>query len=153
MANAVHSSASVLRAMLDAGGNPNTCDEFGRPIILMNWYLGYYPSDQRARLDLLLDRGADINSTMPKDESEYAGYSLLLYRMRDGLNHSNAYADALHLLERDADPKRVAADGMTFEKMLKDHQAHFKGPLKRPPAEFTALWDWAEKHGIVQQVQ
>jgi hypothetical protein len=106
--------------------------------------------DQRARLDLLLDRGADINSTMPKDESEYAGYSLLLYRMRDGLNHSDAYADALHLLERGADPNRVAADGMTLEKMLKDHQSPFRGPLKRPPTDFTALWDWAEKHGIVQ---
>jgi len=153
MANAVHSSAPVLRAMLDAGGNPNTRDEFGRPIILMNWYLGYYPNDQRARLDLLLDRGADINSTMPKDESEYAVYSLLLYRMRDGLNHSDAYADALHLLERGADPNRVAADGMTFEKMLKDHQSHFRGPLKRSPAEFTALWDWAAKRGIVQQAQ
>ncbi len=153
MANAVHSSTPVLRAMLDAGGNPNTRDEFGRPIILMNWYLGYYPNDQRARLDLMLDRGADINSTMPKNESEYAGYSLLLYRMRDGLNHSDAYADALHLLERGADPNRAAADGMTFEKMLKDHQAHFTGPLKRPPAEFAALWDWAAKRGTVQQAQ
>jgi hypothetical protein len=151
MANAVHASASVLRAMLDAGGNLNARDEFGRPIILMNWYLGYYPNDQRARLDLMLDRGADINSTMPKNESEYAGYSLLLYRMRDGLDHSDAYADALHLLERGADPNRVAADGMTFEKMLKDHQTHFRRPLKPPPADFTALWDWAEKHGIVQQ--
>jgi Ankyrin repeat len=36
MANAVHASAPVLRAMLDAGGNPNTRDEVGRPIILMN---------------------------------------------------------------------------------------------------------------------
>ena len=153
MANAVHASASVLRAMLDAGGNPNARDEFGRPIILMNWYLGYYPNDQRTRLDLLLDRSADINSTMPKDESEYAGYSLLLYRMRDGLDHSDAYADGLHLLERGADPNRVAADGMTFEKILKDHQAHFRGPLKQPPADFTALWDWAAKRGIVQQAQ
>jgi hypothetical protein len=153
MANAVHSSVPVLRAMLDAGGNPNTRDEFGRPIILMNWYLGYYPNDQRARLDLLLDRGADINSTMPKNESEYASYSLLLYRMRDGLDHSDAYADALHLLERGADPNRVAADGMTFEKMLKDHQSRFRGSHKPQPAEFTALWDWAEKHAIVQQAQ
>ena len=35
MANAVHASAPVLRAMLEAGGNPNTRDEFGRPVILM----------------------------------------------------------------------------------------------------------------------
>ena len=31
MANAGHSSAPVLRAMLEAGGNANTRDEFGRP--------------------------------------------------------------------------------------------------------------------------
>src|SRR5882724_1758134 len=66
MANAVHASAPVLRAMLEAGGNPNTRDEFGRPMILMNWYLGYYKNDQRARLDLLLDHGADVNSAMPE---------------------------------------------------------------------------------------
>src|SRR6266516_4685049 len=44
MANAVHASAPVLRAILEAGGNPNARDEFGQPIILMNWYLGYYPN-------------------------------------------------------------------------------------------------------------
>ena len=153
MANAVHASASVLRAMLDAGGNSNALDEFGRPIVLMNWYLGYYPHDQRMRLDLLLDRGADINSTMPKSESQYAGYSLLLYRVRDGLNHSDAYADALHLLERGADPNRVGLDGMTLGKILTEHRAHFQQTHEPPPAEFTALWDWAEKHGIVQQAR
>jgi hypothetical protein len=41
MADAGHSSAPVLRSMLEAGGNANTRDEFGRPMILMNWYLGY----------------------------------------------------------------------------------------------------------------
>src|SRR6185503_3446335 len=54
MSNAVHASAAVLRAMLEAGGNPNTRDEFGRPMILMNWYLGYYKNQARSRLDLLL---------------------------------------------------------------------------------------------------
>src|SRR5881396_1473341 len=109
LANAVHGSARLLQSMLDAGGNPNARDEFGRPIILMNWYLGYYPNDQRARLDLLLDRGADINSAMPESESEFAGYTLLLYRTEEGRRcSSSAYADALHLLERGADPNRVA---------------------------------------------
>src|SRR5437667_4261586 len=79
MANAVHGSALLLRYMLEAGGDPNTRDEFGQPIILMNWYLGYYKNDARARLDLLLDRGADINSTMPEREADSAGYTLLLY--------------------------------------------------------------------------
>ena len=152
MANAVHSSAPVLRAMLDAGGNPNTRDEFGRPIILMNWYLGYYPNDQRARLDLLLDRGADINSTMPQSESEFAGYTLLLYRTRMGPDHSDAYADALHLLERGADPNRVAADGMTLAKMLTRHREHFTTG-RGAPAEFAPLWEWAQTHGILGQTK
>jgi hypothetical protein len=152
MANAAHASAPVLRAMLDAGGNSNARDEFGRPIILMNWYLGYYPNDQRARLDLLLDRGADINSMMPKRESEDAGYTLLLYRTKMGLDHSDAYADALHLLERGADPNRVAADGMTLAKMLTQHREHFT-TSRGTPAEFAPLWEWAQTHGIIGQTK
>jgi hypothetical protein len=146
----VHASAPVLRAMLDAGGNANTRDEFGRPIILMNWYLGYYTNQARSRLELLLDHGADVNSTMPKDRSDSPGYPLLLYRTAMGLDDHLAYADALLLLERGADPNRAGADGMTLGNILMAHQAHFH--LKPPPAEFTALWDWAEKRGIVQQI-
>jgi len=153
MANAVHASAPVLRAMLEAGGNPNTRDEFGRPMILMNWYLGYYPDQARSRLDLLLDHGADINSAMPEDGSDSSGYPLLLYRTKMGLDDKLAYADALALLERGADPNRAGADGMTFGKMVTEHRAHFGRTLKQPPAEFAALWDWAEKHGIIQQAR
>jgi hypothetical protein len=145
MASAVHGSAPLLRSMLEAGGNPNTRDEFGQPMVLMNWYLGYYPQDARTRLDLLLDHGADINAAMPADRPE-SGYTLLLYRTKQGPDYHEAYADALHLLERGADPNRAATDGMTFAKMLTDQKAHFT----RTPAEFTALWDWAVKHGIVQ---
>jgi ankyrin repeat protein len=150
MGNAVHGSARLLQSMLDAGGNPNARDEFGRPIILMNWYLGYYPNDQRARLDLLLDDGAEINSTMPESESQSAGYSLLLYRTAMGLDHGEAYADALHLLERGADPNRVAADGMDFPKMLIEHRKRFTTG-RRAPAEFAPLWEWAQTHGILSQ--
>jgi len=152
MGNAVHGSARLLQSMLDAGGNPNARDEFARPIILMNWYLVYYKNDQRARLDLLLDRGADINSTMPESESQFAGYTLLLYRTRMGPDDNGAYADALRLLERGADPNRVACDGMTLAKMLIEHRGHFTTG-RRAPAEFATLWDWAEKHGLVQQGQ
>jgi hypothetical protein len=152
MGNAVHGSARLLQSMLDAGGNPNARDEFGRPIILMNWYLGYYPNDQRARLDLLLDRGADINSTMPESESESAGYTLLLYRTGMGTDHSDAYADALHLLERGADPNRVAADGMTLAKMLMQHREHFTTGRGAPP-EFARLCEWAQTHGIPPQTK
>ena len=108
LANAVHSSAPVLRAMLEAGGNPNVRNEYGWPIIFMHYELAYYKDEERARLDLLLDHGADINSTVPESESECAGYTLLLYRTKMGLDRSSAYADALHLLERGADPQRVA---------------------------------------------
>jgi hypothetical protein len=150
MANAVHASAPVLRAMLEAGGNPNARDQFRRPMILMNWYLGYYPGQARSRLELLLERGADVNSAIPDDGSDSAGYTLLLYRTKMGLDDNLAYADALTLLERGADPNRAGADGMTFGKMLTDHRAHFGRRLKPPPVEFAALWDWAEKHGIIQ---
>ena len=153
MTNAVHSSAPVLRAMLDAGGNPNTLDEFGRPIILMNWYLGYYENQARSRFELLLDRGADVNSAMPKNESDSASYPLLLYRTKMGLRDNLAYPDALTLLERGADPNRAGLDGMTLGKILTEHRAHFQQTHKPPPAEFAALWDWAEKHGIVQKAQ
>ncbi len=153
MANAVHASAPVLRAMLEAGGNPNARDEFGRPMIVMNWYLGYYPDQARSRFDLLLDHRADINSAMPEDGSDSSGYPLLLYRTKMGLDDKLAYADALTLLERGADPNRAGADGVTFGKMLTEHRAHFGRTLKQSPAEFAALWDWAEKHGIVQQAQ
>jgi hypothetical protein len=152
MADAVHSSASVLRAMLEGGGNANTRDEFGRPMILMNWYLGYYKDQARSRFELLLDHGADVNSAMPADGSDSAGYPLLLYRTAMGRDDNLAYADALLLLQRGADPNRSGANGMTLGKMLKEHRAHFQKALKPPPPEFTALWDWAEKRGIVQQV-
>jgi hypothetical protein len=150
MANAVHGSAPVLRAMLEAGGNPNTRNEFGEPMILKNWYLGYYRDQARSRLDLLLDHGADVNSAMPESASDSPGYTLLLYRTEMGLDDKLAYADALALLERGADPNRAGADGMTLGKMLTEHRAHFGRMHKQPPAEFTALWDWAEKHGIIQ---
>src|SRR5260370_8002856 len=125
--------------MLDAGGNANSRDEFGRPIILMNWYLGYYTNQARSRLELLLDHGADVNSAMPKDRSDSAGYPLLLYRTAMGLEDNLAYADALLLLERGADPSRAGADRMTFGRMLMDHRAHFERTHKSPPPEFPTL--------------
>jgi Ankyrin repeat len=153
MANAVHASAPVLRAMLEAGGNPNARNEFGEPMILKNWYLGYYTDQARSRLDLLLDHGADVDSAMPESASDSADYTLLLYRTKMGLDDKLAYTDALALLERGADPNRAGADGMTLGKMLTEHQTHFTRTGKQLPAEFTALWDWAEKHGIIRPAQ
>src|SRR6266536_2059051 len=148
LANAVHGSALLLRYMLEAGGDPNARNEFVEPIILMNWYLGYYPNQARSRFELLLDRSANVNSAMPETASDSAGYTLLLYRTKMGLDDNLAYADALTLLERGAEPNRAAADGMTFAKMLTQHRAHFARTLRTPP-EFAALWDWAEKQGTV----
>jgi len=151
MANAVHSSAPVLRSMLEARGNANSLDEFRRPMVLMNWYLGYYTDQARSRFELLLDHGADVNSVMPADQSDSSDYPLLLYRTAMGLQDKLAYSDALLLLQRGADPNRSAADGMTLGKMLNDHRSNFERAHKSPPTEFAALWDWAEQHGIVQQ--
>jgi hypothetical protein len=88
---------------------------------------------------------------MPANYSDSAGYPLLLYRTAMGLDDNLAYADALLLLQRGADPNRAGSDGMMLVKMLKDHRAHFQRTHKSPPAEFTVLWYWAEQHGIIQQ--
>ena len=57
------------------------------------------------RLRLLLDRGANVNSTLPKTASDFRGYTLLLYRTRLGDSDPTAYADAIELLERGARSK------------------------------------------------
>jgi hypothetical protein len=117
--------------MLEAGGNPNARNEFGEPIILMNWYLGYYPNQARSRLELLLDRGADVNSAMSESASDSAGYTLLLYRTKMGLDDNLAYADALTLIERGADPNRAAAADSVPGALRANaaHAAGVRGPL------------------------
>jgi hypothetical protein len=68
--------------------------------------------------------------------------------MSHGPRQDAAYADALFLLERGADPNRVARDGMTFAKMLMQHrEQHWSN--KTPPPSFQALWDWAKARGLV----
>jgi len=146
LANAVHGPAAGLRAMLEAGGNPNARNEYGWPIVFMHFKLGYYKDEERARLDMLLDRGADINSVVPATDSECAGCTLLLYTTQSGLHDSNEYANALHLLERGADPNRASADGMTFGKLLTERRKQFGN---RAPPEFSQLWDWAQAHGMI----
>jgi hypothetical protein len=151
LADAVHGPAGLLRIMLEAGGDPNARDEHGRPIVLTIWDLIYYKRDERARLDLLLDRGADINSMMPKDSWNCAGLTLLLCRTSSGLDDSRAYADALYLLERGADPHLAAGKGTTFAKMLMEHRQQFTAGKRTPPPEFEALWEWAQTHGNLRQ--
>ena len=149
---AVHGPAAGLAAMLEAGGDPNARDEFGRPIVLMIWYLGYYQEQQRARLELLLDGGADIDSTMPANDSSNPGYTLLLRRLSMAPRDKSAYADVLYLLERGADPQRPAADGLTFAKMLSEQREKL-GFRRGGPPEFAAVWDWARTHGLVESAQ
>lgn len=116
--------------------------------------MSYYTDSQsRARFNLLLERGADINSTMPETGRCCAGYSLLLYRTSMGLRDELAYADALHLLERGADPNRVADDGMTFAKMLTANREQFSREKKPPPRDFEQLWEWTQSHGIFSPPQ
>jgi hypothetical protein len=147
-------AAPVLRAMLKGGGDPNGRNEDGVSLILLNWRVSFYTDSQsRARLDLLLDRGADINTIMPETGWCCAGYTVLLYRTSMAFDDDNAYADALHLLERGADPNRVAPDGMTFAKMLTAQRERFSRENKRPPRDFQPLWDWAQSQGIFSPPQ
>jgi hypothetical protein len=91
----------------------------------------------------ILDRGVDINAVVPETAPDCAGCTLLLCTIESGLHDSNEYADALHLVDRGADPHRVAADAMTLSKMLTAQLG------RHPPQAFTQLW--AQGHGIVSE--
>ncbi len=143
LARAVSGEVRLLRTMLDAGGNPNALDPEGKPIIFGNWKLLYFEADQRARMDLLLDRGADVNATIPESIGYAAGQTLLLFRTGMGLGDSSAYADAIDLLERGADPARRAKDGMTLASLLEAHRKSFTSDV---PREFIALEEWLKRH-------
>lgn len=149
----VHGPAETLRAMLDAGGNPNAVNADGWPLVFMHFKLGYYKDQELARLDLLLDRGADINATVPDKDSETAGYTLVLYTTHNAQDNALEYATAQHLLERGADPNRVAPDGMTLAKKLTQHRDQFALKKWPAPPQFTSLWAWAEAHGVFAQPQ
>ena len=154
LAHAGEASALVLRAMLDGGGDPNGRDAEGVPIILSNWDVSYYTDTQsHSRFALLVERGADINSTMPETGRCCAGYSLVLYRTTKGFGEERTYADALHLLERGADPNRVANDGMTLAKKLMEHREQFAREKQEPPEGFERLWEWAQSHGLFSPPQ
>jgi hypothetical protein len=98
----------------------------------------------------LLDRGADINATIPETESHQPGYTLAMVRASLGRGDKEGYADALNLLERGADFTRTAPDGMTLAKILEDHRA-FYSPSRDtpPPAEFGRLWQWLAARGAL----
>jgi ankyrin repeat protein len=150
LADAAAASTAVLRVMLDAGGDPNGRDSDGVPIIFSNWDVGAYtPTESHSRFELLLERGLDVNSTMPESGRCCHGYSLLLYRITKGMHDKDAqaYADALQLLERGADPHRATPSGKTFAQMLVGHRDYFAAENKTPPQQFQVLWEWAQSHG------
>jgi hypothetical protein len=154
LVEAGQAAAPVLRTMLDGGGDPNGRNEEGVPLILLNWRVSHYTDSQsRARLDLLLDRGADINTIMPETGRCCPGYTVLLYRTSMGFEDENVYADVFNLLERGADPNRVAPDGMTFAKMLIAHRERFSRENRKPPPDFQPLWDRAQARGIFSPPQ
>lgn len=151
LAQAVEASAIVLRAMLEGGGDPNGRDKNGVPIIFANWDVGHYTDSQyRQRFSLLLERGADINATMPEPGRCCAGYSLVLYLTARALDQTRNYGDVLHLLELGADPLRAAPGEMTFAKKLTEHREQFVRENRPPPRDFERLWDWAQAHGLFQ---
>lgn len=138
----------LLRTLLDAGGDPNGRDVRGDPIIFQVLNDGY-SGDSRDRLRLLLDRGADVNSTIPEKAHFSPGYTLLLSLTHLGLFKPAGYADALDLLERGADFTPTAQDRMTVVKMLAKHRREWSAKGEAVPPEFEKLCDWLRQHGAI----
>jgi hypothetical protein len=147
LAQSTHGPLALLKAMLDAGGDPNAKDSQGKPIVFGLWATIYHPNDRAARLDLLLDRGADINSALPGDFSYRAGYSILMERASGGIGEATDYSEALHLLERGADFHHAAPDGTTLAKILAEHRKSYTAEHKPPPREYEALCAWLKSKG------
>ncbi len=147
MWRAVNGEVRLLKAMLDAGGNPNAPDFRGNPIIFDIWDQNYFVAERPMRLRLLLDRGADVNSTMPEKGPMFPGYSILLFRARVGVSEPDAYTDAIELLNRGADFNRVGDEGMTLAKMLAKQRSEFSTYGTQPSPEYNALVDWLKAHG------
>src|SRR5207249_1361616 len=111
LAQSVSADIGVLRAMLDAGGDPNGRDVKGQPIVFDNWFIPF-KGQRPQRLRLLLDHGTDVNSINPLLDR----FSLLLYCAHMGEFEPQGYVDALELLNRSADFKYVADDRTTLTK-------------------------------------
>lgn len=146
---AVHGPAEGLRAMLEAGGNPNALNAYSWPLVFMRYKLGYYKEEELARLDLLLDHGANINAVVPPKESDCAGCTLLLYTTQNGLTDPAEYTCAQHLLEKGADPDKAGSDGRNFAALLAQHRQKYNSENRGPPPQFTSLWNWAQARGLV----
>lgn len=138
----------LLRTLLDAGGNPNATDFRGNPIICELVSPQYSQGDGRERLCLLLDRGADVNSTPPKPSRDY---TLLMDLASLGDYDYVAYTDALDLLERGADFNRTADDKMTLVKILAKHRREWSARGKAVPPEYEKLCDWLRQHGAIME--
>ena len=145
LAQSVSGEVRLLRAMLDAGGNPNARDVKGQPIVFDNWFMNYFEAQRPERLRLLLDRGTDVNSVMPFNDR----FNLLLYCAHMGRFEAQGYIDALELLNRGADFNYVAEDGTTLVKLLTKQRQDFADQAQPLPPEFGNLWSWLVEHNLV----
>ena len=144
LAQSVSADIGVLRAMLDAGGDPNGRDVKGQPIVFDNWFMEPFKGQRPQRLRLLLDHGTDVNSINPLLDR----FSLLLYCAHMGEFEPQGYVDALELLNRSADFKYVADDRTTLMKLLSKQRQEFTERGATPPPEYTAVCDWLAARGV-----
>lgn len=147
LAQSVSGEVRLLRAMLDAGGNPNSLNGKDEPIVFNNWFMETFRAQRPQRLRLLLDRGADVDSITPLVDH----FSLLLYCANMGQFEPQGYVDALELLNRGADFNYTADGGITVDKLLQKQQREFAERGQTPPPEFEKLWNWLNEHGVARE--
>lgn len=93
-----------VKLLLDAGANPNLRDSFGTPV----YFAATGQSSTLETLTLLLDRGADVNATGPKEATA-------LFAAATTRNWKATHL----LLQRGADWKRGrSVNGLPFESLI-----------------------------------
>lgn len=148
MARSVHGPVRLLRAMLEAGGNANARDDQGKPIVFDNWQTTYFENEQGARLNLLLEHGADLNAIWPDSEPGYAGYSLAMFRASMGRGDGQGFADALILVQRGADFRHATKEGITLASILQEDARWFQRQREGAPPSFAPLIQWLREQGV-----
>lgn len=126
-----------MKSVLKYKGDPNLVDKKTGEAPL-NIVLSRYTTDVRARVELLVTKGADLN--------RYCKYHLTFPAMQ--AVKRNQFATALWMLKSGADPKLYQPNGLRkLVHFVVRSERHFPSSNERIGKDYHALVAWLEQHG------